>query len=570
MPAVDDMTLLREYSSKNSEAAFATLVSRHINFVYSAALRQVRNPQLAEEVTQAVFIILARKAGRISCNAVLTGWLFKTVRFTASAQIKAAIRRQRREQEAHMNSMTLQESPDRTWESMAPLLDDALARLNEQDRQAVLLRYFDNKSLAQVGGALAVNEEAARKRVGRAVEKLKKFFSGKGAVLSAAAIAGTLSANAVQAAPVGLAMTISATVAKGSAAAVSSLTLAKGALKLMTLAKLKVAAAVGTAALAVAVTAVAVEKIVVQTNEQSAQASSQGQLSQTVIEEVRTTNPSPAGRDVVAAAGTVRIGSAPNISELDDSLWARLDSRALAELPPAFILRPTHFSGETSGMVSTSSSGAGDKVLGRAITLKALMGVAYGVAPSRILFPDGMPADKLDVLMTGPDGSKAKLQEAIRKQFGLVAGREMREGDIFVLKVKNPEAPGLKPSSQPQPILDIGGGVGGSGSGTRQLVTVDHRVQGGGAVSGGLGARNEYNALNQTIEQLVQNLQGHLESPLYDETGLTGSYDISLKWQPSGDKTAGDALKSALLEQLGLELTPARAQIEMLVVRKAE
>src|ERR1051325_3513118 len=106
MQDVDDIVLLREYAAANSESAFATLVSRHIHFVYSAALRQVRDPDLAKDVTQAVFIILARKAGKISPNVVLTGWLFKTVRFTASAQLKAAMRRQRREQEAHMNSLT--------------------------------------------------------------------------------------------------------------------------------------------------------------------------------------------------------------------------------------------------------------------------------------------------------------------------------------------------------------------------------------------------------------------------------------------------------------------------------
>ena len=245
----DDMTLLREYAESHSEAAFATLVERHINFVYSAALRQVRNPQLAQEVTQVVFIILARKASKISSKSVLSGWLFRTVRFTASAQVKAVIRRQRREQEAHMESLMTQEtSPEEAWQQMSPLLDEALSKLSETDRQAVLLRYFENKSLAQVGGALAVNEDAARKRVSRALEKLRQFFVRQGVALSVLAIGGALSSQAVQAAPAGLAATISATAIKGSAGAASTLTRLKGALKLMTLAKLKVTAATGAAA----------------------------------------------------------------------------------------------------------------------------------------------------------------------------------------------------------------------------------------------------------------------------------------------------------------------------------
>src|ERR1044071_6054763 len=211
MQAVDDMTLLQEYATGKSEPAFATLVSRHIHFVYSSALRQVRDPHLAEEVTQVVFILLARKAGTLSRKTILSGWLFKAVRFTASAQLKSAIRRQRREQEAQMNSMTAEASTDRAWERMAPLLDEALAKLNERDRQAVLLRYFENKSLAQVGGALAVNEDTARKRVVRAVDKLREFFARRGVSLSAVVLVSALSGNAVQAAPGGLTATISAT-----------------------------------------------------------------------------------------------------------------------------------------------------------------------------------------------------------------------------------------------------------------------------------------------------------------------------------------------------------------------
>src|ERR1017187_7150775 len=145
MRAMDDMALLREYATRNSEAAFETLVSRRIGFVYSAALRQVRDPHLAEEITQAVFIILAQKAGRISDKTILAGWLFKTTRFAAIAQIRADAKRRRREQEAQMQSELQQTAPDPFWEQMSPLLDEALASLGETDRQAVLCVFLKTK-----------------------------------------------------------------------------------------------------------------------------------------------------------------------------------------------------------------------------------------------------------------------------------------------------------------------------------------------------------------------------------------------------------------------------------------
>src|SRR5208283_3803861 len=209
MQAMDDMALLREYAARNSEAAFETLVSRRVNFVYSAALRQVRNADLAEEVTQAVFIILAQKAGRISDKTILTGWLFKTTRFAALAQIRAAARRRRYEQEAQMQSELQPSAPDLFWEQMSPLLDEALASLGETDRQAVLLRFFDNKTLTEVGNSLGTGEDTARKRVSRALEKLRKFFAKRGVVSTTTVIAGAMAANSVQAAPVTLAKTIS-------------------------------------------------------------------------------------------------------------------------------------------------------------------------------------------------------------------------------------------------------------------------------------------------------------------------------------------------------------------------
>jgi len=506
MQVADDMTLLREYAESRSEAAFTALVERHINFVYSAALRQVRNPQLAQEVTQVVFIILARKAAKLSPKSILSGWLFRTVRFTASAQIKAAIRRQRREQEAHMETLMTQEpSPEETWRKMSPLLDEALAKLSETDRQAVLLRYFENKSLAQVGGALEVNEDTARKRVSRAVEKLRQFFVRRGTALSVVAIGSALSAQAVQAAPAGLAATISATAIKGSAGAASTLTLLKGALKLMTLAKLKIAAVTGAAVVAVAATALAVEKLVVETVTVQTSGSATGGADPLLADAAPTATATRAEKPALSlgesAAAKTRATRATESGEIDDSMWwSELNgSQAFAKLPAAFILRPTHFGAQKSGMVSSVSlvNGAQEaKMLARAISFQTLLGAAYSVPASRVTFPEGMPEERVDVLLNAPGATLQMLQEAIRTQYGLGTTREMREGDVLVVKVKTPDAPGLKPSQEGGTRvatggsggrLGGGGGFGGGGNAvTASTTQVESRI---GQVGGATGFR---------------------------------------------------------------------------------
>jgi RNA polymerase sigma factor (sigma-70 family) len=242
MQAMDDLTLLREYAANNSEPAFEVLVSRYVHLVHSAAMPQVRDPHLADEVTQAVFIILARKAGRLGSRTILAGCLFKTTRFVALAQIRGAARRRQHDREATMQSEHQLSTTDEPWEELSPMLDEALMKLGEKDRQAVILRYFEERNLAEVGRALGAGEDAARMRINRALEKLRKVLTKRGMKLTTTAIAGAVSANSIQAAPMELASSVTTVaIAGGSNATTSTLTLVKGTLKMMTWIKVRTA-----------------------------------------------------------------------------------------------------------------------------------------------------------------------------------------------------------------------------------------------------------------------------------------------------------------------------------------
>lgn len=234
-----DMDLVREYASQHSEPAFATLVSRHINLVYSAALRRVGDALLAEEITQTAFIILAHKAGSLHPKTILSGWLYRTAQYAAADALKARQRRLQREQEAYMQS-TLRDSPaDKTWEQLSPLLDEGMLRLGHVDRNALILRFFEGRNLNDIGSALGTSEQAAKKRVQRALVKLRKFFIARGVALPVTTIAAAISANAVQAAPLELAAAVSACAVKGTLLTTSTVTLIQETLKLMAWTKLK-------------------------------------------------------------------------------------------------------------------------------------------------------------------------------------------------------------------------------------------------------------------------------------------------------------------------------------------
>lgn len=222
----DDAELLRLYARDHSEDAFAELVRRHLNLVYSAALRQVNgDTHLASDAAQLVFVDLARKARVLTGHRLLTGWLFTSTRFAAAKLVRAEQRRRQRERNS--DTMHATETGGReAWEQISPVLDEALASLNTTDRDALLLRYFEGRGYAAIGSQLRLSENAARMRVERALDKLRARLARHGLTSTSAALGTTLAAYGVAGAPPALGATITgAAVASGGAAALSLVSL---------------------------------------------------------------------------------------------------------------------------------------------------------------------------------------------------------------------------------------------------------------------------------------------------------------------------------------------------------
>jgi RNA polymerase sigma factor (sigma-70 family) len=235
-----DQQLLTRYARQRDEGAFAELVQRQVDLVYSAALRLVIDPHLAEDVTQAVFTALARQAAevarRLDGGAPLSGWLHVTTRNQAAATVRTEERRRAREKEAvAMLEPAVPESAA-NWEQIAPHLDHALAELSNTDRDVLLLRFFERRTAKEIGDRLGVGEEAAQKRVARALERLRGVLVVRGLAMPSVTLGGVLTANAVQTAPLALVGTIAAGTATATTGALSIL----GILQLMTSTKLKI------------------------------------------------------------------------------------------------------------------------------------------------------------------------------------------------------------------------------------------------------------------------------------------------------------------------------------------
>jgi RNA polymerase sigma factor (sigma-70 family) len=238
MNSMNDHELLQRYAESRCEASFTELVKRYVDLVHSAALRQVGgDAHLAHDVTQSVFIDLARKAGSLSVRTVLAGWLYTSAHYAAAKVVRTEQRWRAREQEANSMREILDEPAEPSWEELRSVIDEAMHELNQGERDAVLLRFFEKRQLGEVGAKLGVSEDAARKRVDRALDKLRGLLARRGVTSTSAALVLVLGANTVAAAPAGMAATIAGAAIAGTAAGTGgTLTI----LKLMAMSKLKV------------------------------------------------------------------------------------------------------------------------------------------------------------------------------------------------------------------------------------------------------------------------------------------------------------------------------------------
>ncbi len=239
---IQDSELLRRYAETDSEEAFAELVQRHLGLVYSAAVRQVNgNAQLAQDVAQLVFADLARKAAALSQRDSLTGWLFTSTHFAAAKAARAERRRHKYEHQAlDMHELLHTQGPEQEWGKLGPALDKVMHQLRESDRELILMRYFENRPFEDISKRVGLTEDATRKRVERALEKLRTFLLKRG-ITTSGSLATILSTNAVQIPPAGLAANISAGALVGTALHASSSIAVTKAIAMTTLQKTLVA-----------------------------------------------------------------------------------------------------------------------------------------------------------------------------------------------------------------------------------------------------------------------------------------------------------------------------------------
>jgi uncharacterized protein (TIGR03435 family) len=485
-----DMDLVQQYAVSRSEKAFATLVERHASLVYSAALRQVNDADLARDVTQAVFIVLARKASSLNSRTILSAWLWRTARFAAADALKTRRRREKREQEAYMQSLPSREESD-PWSQIAPLLDSALSRLGGKDRTALVLRFFERQSFREVGETLGASEDAAKMRVGRALEKLRRIFARQGVCLSVAVIATAVSDHSIQTVPPGLMSSLASLAgAKGVALGGSALVIAKAASLLM----------VWTRGKAVLVVVAAVVLV-------------------------------PTGAVVTA------VTAARAYAAFHPEIWRTIpeDFVKFALAPSQVKILPTKF--DRSGGTMTIGGSSGERqVMGVGSPITDIIYSAYGSTPVRTILPASLPSGRYDFIAKLPHRSLEGLQKALADQFGLAARSETRDMDVLVLRKTGSDPSGSLKAASPS------------------------------APSWGSNGEGNFVGHNEPFSAFVSYLEQETGTPVIDESGLSGNFDLSLKWAAGQSARVDPEVLRQPLGEIGLELVPDRRPIEMLVV----
>lgn len=242
-----DLELLRDYSERGHEAAFRELIQRYTDLVFSAALRQTDDATAAADIVQRVFVDLAQKATALTpqsaSHASLAGWLHRGTRYLALNHRRDTHRRRVNERQA-MEQLLINSEPPADWEPIRPTLDEALDQLSDDDRELLLLRYFKNHDLRTVGATLGISDDAAQKRVSRAVERLREFLAKRGVTVGASSLVAVLTTNAVQAAPIGLALTVSAAATLTGSTLLTTTAIATKAIAMTTLQKTAVTATI--------------------------------------------------------------------------------------------------------------------------------------------------------------------------------------------------------------------------------------------------------------------------------------------------------------------------------------
>ncbi|HEY3760746.1 MAG TPA: TIGR03435 family protein [Verrucomicrobiae bacterium] len=411
MPEPDNQ-LVAEFNAQRSETAFAALVRQHLNMVFSTALRQVGDAGAAEEIAQNVFVALAQSSGKLESHPTIAGWLYQTTLNKAREWVRSELRRRRREQTAADLNLARAEG-DSLWSPLVPLLDEALLQLHETDRSAVVMRFMEGQTYQEVGSALDISEDAARKRVNRCLEQLTHFFQCRGFTTPALAVDAPLFALAMHVAPATLAGHATKTALATTHSASSTLTL-KGALKLMAWTKAHTTLTAGIAALFV----------------------------------------------IGATTATVVTVKKIQAYEVENYLahWDKMNLND-APLPNVALLRPTRYQNQ-GDWILIGGTGPDDRAMRRDASFQEVLSTAYGFSPEQMVFNTRLPRGGFDMLLTTPSNSRETLRTEIKKQFGIVAHPETRDMDVLVMKDGNTNASGIKISDGGGPnILEDAGSI---------------------------------------------------------------------------------------------------------------